>query len=89
MQLQHGTIPAGGKGLAYGSAGRCGEMDLTDSSQTERAFLKMSAVQQEVLMGLREDGCAPLLDKKHRPGLDSTFKILAQPACSLQSQSLG
>lgn len=64
-------------------------MDLTDSIWTECAFLKMSAVQQEVLMGLREDGCAPLLGKKHGPGLDFTFKILAQPACSLKSQSLG
>lgn len=55
-QLQHDTtLPAEGKDLAYGSAGKCGEMDLTDSIWTERAFLKMSAVQQEVLMGLRED----------------------------------
>jgi len=36
-------------------------------------------------MGLREDACAPLLAKKHGPGLDFTSKILAQPASSLES----
>ena len=57
----------------------------SDSIRTERAFLKMSVVHQEVLMGLREDACAPLLAKKHGPGLDFTSKILAQPASSLES----
>lgn len=58
-----------GKALAHGSAGKCGEMDLTDNIQTACAFLKMSAVQQEALMGLREDGCAPLLGKSMGQGL--------------------
>lgn len=61
------------------------EMDLTDNIQTACAFLKMSAVQQEALMGLREDGCAPLLGKSMGQGLIFTFKILAQSACSLGS----
>lgn len=39
-------------------------------------------------MGHREDECAPLLGKKREPELDFTFKILSQPACSLESQSL-
>lgn len=75
--------------LQSSSAGKCGEWDVTESIRTERAFLEASAVQQEVSMGLREDGCAPILGTKHGPGLAFTFKILAQPACSLDSQCLG
>lgn len=43
-------------------------MDLTDNIRMACAFLKMSAVQQEALMGLREDGCAPLLGKSRGQG---------------------
>lgn len=80
------------RGLACGSAGKHRERDLrdlTDSIWTERAFLNRTAARQQGLMGLQADGHTPLLDRKHRPGLDGMFKILARPACSLGSQRLG
>lgn len=58
-----------GKALAFGSAGKCREKDLTDNIRSACAFPKMSAVQQEALMGLREDGCASRLGKSMGQGL--------------------
>lgn len=75
--------------MVYCIKGRCRETDLTDGISTEYSLVKKSAVLQETLIGLREDGGVPLPGKEHKLGLDFTAKDLAQSDCSLDIQSLG